>query len=461
MRGLLPVVWLVMAGLSPGVELVRAPDAGGEAPAAIEEVRSRSGQFRVIGGDSLLRGSVALLAEQTKDELLRVTAGKDEWKIPVAIRLHGAAGDPMPARTVVMSLLVVEGVAGLRIDVHLSRGIEQVRFKRGVTKALLYERVLATGAAAAEGRALSVPPWLAEGLCEAASWSLNESDRRLYEALFRHGGLFKLDALFSTDELAHEEMDGASRAAFRVSSGALVMALLEQPRGREEFRGFLAEAAAHEGEMPVLLRKHFPGLNLSESSLAKWWALQLAAKGGVNPLVDVLTIAQSEAALGEALRLNVRGGDGIAVQKPLSSWPDAAAMDGPGRAEAVRQAQDSLVRLSYRCFPAYRPLLGEYQTVLDAIARGRTDGVAEKLARLDEARGGMMARAERARDYLDWFEITRARETSGAFDDYQRLKERLRENPRLRDDGISAYLDRMDRIFHRRDAAPQMYLPPP
>jgi hypothetical protein len=63
----------------------------------------------------------------------------------------------------------------------------------------------------------------------------------------------------------------------------------------------------------------------------------------------------------------------------------------------------------------------------------------------------MTARAARARDYLDWFEITRARETSGAFDDYQRLKDRLKANPHLRNDDLSAYLDRMDRLFHREE----------
>ena len=61
----------------------------------------------------------------------------------------------------------------------------------------------------------------------------------------------------------------------------------------------------------------------------------------------------------------------------------------------------------------------------------------------------MTAKAKRARDYLDWFEITRARETSGAFDDYMRLKDRLKANPHRRNDELSKYLDRMDAIFSR------------
>jgi hypothetical protein len=62
----------------------------------------------------------------------------------------------------------------------------------------------------------------------------------------------------------------------------------------------------------------------------------------------------------------------------------------------------------------------------------------------------MTAKAQRAGDYLDWFEITRARETSGVFDDYMRLKERLKSNPHRRHDDLSKYLDRMDAIFSRK-----------
>jgi hypothetical protein len=432
------------------IRIAEPPAAAGAAGEAV--VLSRSGQFRVSGGDGMLRGTVALLAEETRDDLLRLTGEKDAWKVPVSLRLHGRAGDPMPERTIVTRLIVVEGVKELRIDIHLSRGIEHERFKRSVTAALLYERALAAGAGNEADAVLTVRPWLADGLREAIAWRLNQTDRRLYEALFKRGGLFKIEQLFAVDDSAFENLDGLSRAAFRVSSGALVMALLEQPQGKDGFRAFLTEAAAFEGEMPALLRKHFPELNLSETSLSKWLQLQLAAKGGTNLLTDILTIPQTETALGEALRLHFRTPEGIIQQKELAAWPELAALEEPERVAAVRPAEDALVRLSYRCFPSYRPLLAEYQLILSAIARNKTRDVAERLVALEETRVTMNARAARARDYLDWFEITRARETSGAFDDYQRLKQRLKADPHSRKDDLSAYLDHMDRLFHREEA---------
>ncbi len=464
MRKVLSALALGLAATCAAVEEIPRAIQVAEPPAtnslSSDTVHSRTQQFRVSGGESLVRSTVAMLAEETKDELLRLTEEPDSWKIPVSIRLHGRAGDPMPARTMAMRLIVVDDIKELRLDVHLSRGIEQERFKRVITSALLFERGLQTGAGADPEQLLAVPPWLSDGLREATAWRLNLSDRRLYEALFKRGGLFKLDDLFALNEQAFEEMDGATRAAFRVSSGALVMALLEQPQGKNGFRAFVNEVAAYQGEMPSLMRKHFPELNLSETSLAKWWALQLAAKGGLTLLTDIMTIQQSEEALNEALRLDFPTAEGIQLQKEISAWPELAALEEPQRIATVTYAQEALVRLSYRCFPSYRPLLTEYQTLLLALSKNRAKDVETTLAKLTETRRTMLERAARGRDYLDWFEITRARETSGVFDDYQRLKERLKSNPHKRKDAVSEYLDRMDKVFYREKAKERPLMPP-
>ena len=72
----------------------------------------------------------------------------------------------------------------------------------------------------------------------------------------------------------------------------------------------------------------------------------------------------------------------------------------------------------------------------------------------------MLAKATRASDYLDWFEITRARETSGVFEDYLRLKQRLLAQPHSREDPLSKYLDHMNSIFSRKTDEPPATLPP-
>lgn len=461
-----PLLWM-MASLSltgeeppPRAAPVDAPVEVLPPEAAVDErIISRSEQFHVRGGNPDDRGAAAILAEETKDELLRLTGEKDSWKIPVNITLFGKSGDPLPPRTVALDLLYGEAGYDLRINIHLSRGLDRAPVQSAMTAALIYERALKDREVVDTETPMVVPPWLVEGLHEATAWRRQTSDRRLYEALFKRGGLFKLDDLFAVTQRGYETMDGASRAAFRISSGALVMALLEQPDGIEGFRAWLDEVAAFDGETPVLLRRHFPDLNLSETSLAKWWALQLANKGAAK-LTDVLSIAETETQLAEALQLNYRDAEGLMHRAEPANWADLANIGQAERLAAVRAAEEALVRLSYRCFPSYRPVLTDYQAVLAMLAKGEAATIAASIAELDATRATMIDKAERARDFMDWFEISRARETSGAFDDYLRLKDRLKSNPRSRNDDLSRYLDRMDKIFHRGDAKPKPNWPP-
>jgi hypothetical protein len=429
-----------------------------ETPEAMtERMTSRSEQFRVGGGNRPLRGSVAVLAEEIKDELLDLTGEADTWRdaaprVPISIFLSGEPGDPVPPRTVALSLSFSEAGYELRLDVHLSRGIEHARFRSAITTALLYERALRGRVAEESEVPFIVPPWLVEGLLEAVDWRKRRADRRPYETLFKSGGVFHLDDLFALTEQQHAELDGAMRTGFRVSSGALVMALLEQPDGKEGIGKFLAAVAAYQGEMPSLLRQHFPGMNLSDTSMAKWWALQMASKS-TAALTDVMSISETEATLNDALNLQFRDVDGLVRRIPLNQWAELPERSPAELAEAIRPVQDALVKLSYRCFPPYRPFLGEYQLALAAIAARTTSDTAARLARLEESRTNLLTRAERARDFMDWFEITRARETSGAFDDYLLLKARLKEEAQRRDDPLSLYLDRLERVFTRAEGS--------
>ncbi len=446
----LPITGILVAG---GQDLENQP-----APRAVpvedllpkfsgnEKVFSHTEQFSVSGGDSAARGTAANLAEETKQELLRLTEEEDAWKIPISIELSGREGDPVPLRTTALDLWLSDKGYELKVMVNLSRGLQPEPFKRAVTSALVYARALGQRGKAESDIPLSVPPWFIEGMREASAWRLGQSDRRLYDALFQHGGLFKLKDLFAVTDAEFTNIDAVSRAAFRVSSGALVMALLEQPDGKTGIRDFLSELPEFQGEMPALLRKHFPDLNLSATSLAKWWALQLANKG-TAPLTESLGVSATEKLLSEALRIRHRDAEGILYETPFSQWRTVGELEGAERIDSVRLAQDDLLRLSYRSFPSYRPLLLEYQMLLTDFAKGETGDLDSSIATLALTRETMTGKADRARDFLDWFEITRARKTSGAFEDYLNLKARLKTKPNLRKDDLSKYLDRLDPLF--------------
>ncbi len=408
--------------------------------------KSSSGQFFVNGGDASQRGIAANLAEEVKDELKRLLESNDDWSVPVHVELRGRKGDEVPLRATAIRVTGNDSGYRVHVLVNLSLGLKPGPLRRAIYSGLVYSNGLEDQTPSKDQLSLSVAPWIVEGLMEASAWRMKQADRKLYDALFRHGGVYGLDNLLETSEADFEQVDAASRAAFRVSAGALVMALLEQPNGKEGFRDLLNEVALFQGEMPALLRRHFPDLNLSESSMAKWWALELANKG-MAPLTDAYSIQQTEKLLEGALKLRYQDGDGVLQEIGLEQWEQIEELGEGQRAESVRIAQDDLLRLSYRCFPSYRPLLSEYQEVLNQIAQGKTGDIGTTLVELDEVRQLMVGKMGRARDFLDYFEITRARETSGAFEDYLRLKERLKTRPQRKKDAMSSYLDRLAPLF--------------
>jgi hypothetical protein len=431
-----------------------APKAAGEIPggepAATQPVTSvsRSGQFVVHGGRTVERGLVAVGAEDLKEDLLRLLGAEDKWKTPVVVELHGGNGGPRPRRTVVPDLYVTAGGFRLQLDINLARGLDHEQFEYAVLSMLIYEWSLRGRGGEIAGRRLIVRPWLVEGLREAIRWRTDKGDRRLYASLYETGGLFDLETMLATGSTEYEKFDATARAAFRGSAGSLVLALLEQPDGRSAFRGFLGEVAVFDGDPAILLRKHFPGLNLSKKSLAKWWALQMANMAEA-PLTEVLSVPETDKALANALQFHVPDETGMTNAKDLSHASAVLDLPEGERAEAVRPAQDALVRLSYRCFPSFRPIIVDYQKILNEMVAGKVKKLEERLEELAGVRAQMVRNAADGASYLDWFMITRARSQSGEFSDYLRLMEQLRSKPDHHNDPLSLYLDRMQEAFER------------
>jgi len=424
---------------------VNEPDAGKPGTTV-----SRSHQFVIHGSEVAKRGLVAVEAENVKRDLLRLLDAKDEWKTPIVIELFDDKGGPRQRRTVVSDLYVTDGGGfRLQLKVNLARGLDHDQFEHAVLAMLIYEWSL-RGRKGNEiaGQRLLVRPWLVEGLREAVRWRTKKSNRQLYAALFETGGLFDLDAMFSLGERDYQNLDATARTAFRGSAGSLVLALLEQPDGRTAFRDFLGEVAVFDGEAAILLRKYFPGLNLSKKSLAKWWALQMANMAEA-PLTEVLSVSETNKALATALVLHVPDPSGMTTPKDISQAADILDLPEGERAEAVRPAQDALVRLSYRCFPSFRPILADYQKILNELVEGKVKNLDERLGELASLRQEMVRKAADGRAYLDWFIITRAHAQSGDFDDYLELRRQLRRKPKHKNDPVSEYLDQMQDVFGR------------
>ena len=158
---------------------------------------------------------------------------------------------------------------------------------------------------------------------------------------------------------------------------------------------------------------------------------------------------ETESRLDGLLKLRYRDIDGSALSAGIDEYEQVLKREPSERIEAVAAARAELERLSYRCFPTYRPIFNEYDIILRDIVKGEDKDVSSRLAKLIDVRMRMKAAAIRSRDYLDWYYITQSSDLSGTFTKYRALiealkKEELRASP---DDATSHYLDQVQKIY--------------
>lgn len=443
MRRFLPILACVATSAAQ-----TAPPATEDAPAPpTSELRpktvSKSRQVVVHGSDFVTRGAVATLAEEVREKLGKELGRDDGWKHSITIQLHGVQGDPVPPRTLRSQFFQVPGGFRLQLDVHLAKG-KPAELERTLLELLLIERGLRDwGEESLEG-SLGIPPWLLDGFLESFRWREGERDRDLYATLFEKNQLFPVRRLLDTKEPG--AMDSMTRAAFRASSGALVMALLGQEGGAQAMNALLGDLATFEGDAMALLMKHFPGMNLGKESFSKWWALQLA-RMSETPFLQVLPILDTERELEELLVVRFRDEAGGQFEVRPGEFRDLLALPREQREQALRPLVEKLGVFLYRAFPAHRELIVEYLSLLGEIANDRDNDIELRVADLAVRRAELVALGERTRDYLEWYRITNAKQLSGDFDSFIKLKEELNVAPRQRSGPVSRYLDDMQRVL--------------
>ncbi|WMX37715.1 hypothetical protein RGQ01_11950 [Akkermansia sp. EB-AMDK43] len=123
----------------------------------------------------------------------------------------------------------------------------------------------------------------------------------MYSTLFQQSGIMTPEEILNCPE-PEKELDATSYAAYQTSCGALVLSLLNQENGPEGMKQLLDQAILGNDDPRNLIKRHFPQLNLTPSSLHKWWTLQLS-RMATPPLTETLTITETERHLQEALTL--------------------------------------------------------------------------------------------------------------------------------------------------------------
>jgi len=235
--------------------------------------------------------------------------------------------------------------------------------------------------------------------------------------------------------------DALGRSLYRAYSFALVELLLHGPEGRHCLARFIASLSAASNDAMAGLRTHFPELNANNAEKA--WRLHLEQLA-TGQSFQLLSANETEQKLDELLVVRICDA-GPTKKYLLDEFPKF--IRDPSSKLALARFSGDLRALATRANPIYCPLIYEYDKAATLLARGKTNGIAERLVRLKAARNGIAAQARNIDDYMNWFEATKPRGPSGAFSDYLRAAERTSQPGKRRSDPISVYLDVFETQF--------------
>ncbi len=410
---------------------------------------SKAGLISVVGGNQHKRSAILSIADKMRAEIALICGNRAvKLELPITVQLVGEKGGVPKSRGMVTKIEKVEGVYYMKLYIHLANTMDHELLRYHLMELFLYERGLRDGAKVVADERLLVKPWLIVGMLEAIKIKRGEEDKGLYQADIDYLASLSVARVFDASEGQFRDMLGVEPLAFRAISGAMVSSLLRQPKGKQYMNAYLADFATFKGEPDSLLRRHFPGMNKSQNSLVKWVNLEMLELGTAD-VTQVFSIMETDKRLESHLNFRYRDEENVLRRLGIDDYEKLMNLSPNERAAVVRSPLAEMSRLSYRCFPEYRPIIYEYMSILSEVSAGKAENVGGRLAALSETRQRMRKAGERVRDYLDWYYITRANQVGSDFKQYRDVSQRLRaESEKLpANDRLKSYLESVEKIF--------------
>jgi hypothetical protein len=238
-------------------------------------------------------------------------------------------------------------------------------------------------------------------------------------------------------------LDAPGRSLYRAYSIALVEFLLHGPEGRRRLARFITDLPSASNDLIADLRSHFPELFDANGSAEKAWTAFVAERAATSGF-QLFGAQETERALDELLLLRITN---AGSEKRYSLDEFATFIRIASAKPALVALSRELSILSARANPIYQPIILEYAEIATLLARRKTKRIAERLADVKSARRRVAIQRQKIDDYLNWFEATKSRGPSGAFDDYLRAAELATQREQTRRDPISLYLDALETQF--------------
>jgi hypothetical protein len=406
--------------------------------APLERSVSTSRQFVVYGSDLRLRGAICDLAEQTKHDLLLLLDRRDDWATPIVINAQlPQANLPETPRTALNFSQTGFGLK-LQLDLTLAADLSPSELRRELLRAILLEEIYRREPNVPAGTAYVSPPdWLLDG--SLAQQTDLEPRAALTDLLAAPVAAQRILSLEEFLRQRPELLDAPGRSLYRAYSFALVDLLLHAPDGRHRLGSFLMDLPAASNDPMTDLRSHFPELGSDD----KAWTSHVAHLSSGQPY-QLLGAAETDRMLEEILRFKISEN---AAEKNYSLDEFAKFPRNASAFVAIAQARRALSALAMRANPIYRPIVLEYAEITTRLARGKTNGLSDRIVRVRAARQRLTAQMEKIEDYMNWFEATKSGGPSGAFADYMKAAEQAAHPEQTRRDPISVYLDSLESQF--------------
>jgi hypothetical protein len=410
-------------------------------PAQLERSISTSRQFLVYGTDVRLRGAICELAERTKRDVLQLIDQRDEWTTPIVVNAqYPQANLPETPRAALNFAQTGFGLK-LQLDLTIDLDVSQPEVRRELLRAILLEMMYRRETDLPAGTAYVPPPaWLLDGIPPRQSdfdWG------KLIDVLGVPVAARRIPPL--KEFLRPQKLSGLDapgRSLYCAYSFALVELLTHTPDGRGRLACFIADLPSASNDPVADLGLHFPELS-NASSAEKAWSSCIERLATGQPL-QLLSVEETEQNLVELLALKISG---AAPERKYHLDDFAQFIRNAASKLILTRFSRDLSAFATRANPICRPMVYEYARIGTLLARGKTNGIAERLARLSASRRGIAAQVRKINDYMNWFEATKSRGPSGAFTDYLKAAERASEPEQRRRDPISVYLDVLETQF--------------
>ncbi len=410
-------------------------------PAPPERSVSTSRQFLIYGTDVRLRGAICDLAERTKRDVLQLIGQRDEWTTPIVVNAQYPQANLPETPRAALSFSQTGFGLKLQLDLTIASDIGQPEVRRQLLGAILLEMMYRHETNLPAGTAYLPPPdWLLDGIPPQQS---DFDRRRLIDALATPVTARKIPLL---EEFLRPRklsgVDAPGRLLYCAYSFALVELLAHTPDGQERLSRFIANLPTASSDPMADLGMHFPELSKA-GKLEKAWSLGIARLAAGQPF-QLLSAEETEQKVGELLALRILDSD--AERKYQLDEFQRFIRNASSKLALARFNRDLSV-LATRANPIYRPMIYEYARIATLLARGKTRGIAERLARVSASRKSIAMTMRKIDDYMNWFEATKSREPSGAFADYMKAAELMAHPEPRRRDRISVYLDVFETQF--------------